>query len=53
VSLNHSIQITLLFIQEVDQNLPRTLNHLKLTISLHLTDEVYHLGHDDPNLMPV
>jgi hypothetical protein len=53
MSIYHGIQITLFLVQKVSQNLPRTFDHLQLTVSLHLTDKMYHLSHDDPDLVPI
>jgi hypothetical protein len=53
VGLYHRIQVTLLFVQKVEQDLPRTFDHFQLTVRLHLAHEMDHLGHYYPNLMPL
>jgi hypothetical protein len=38
---------------KVDERLPGTFNNFQLAESLHLPDEVYHLGLDDTAVVPV
>jgi len=51
--LNERIEIAFSLVGEVDEGLPRTLDHLELTEGLHLSKEVYHLRLDDTGMMPI
>lgn len=53
MSFNERIEITLPLLDELQKDLPGTLDDLQLTVRPHLANEVDHLRHDDADLMPV
>ena len=52
VSVNQSIQISLLLIQEINEDFPRAFDDLETTVRFQLTNEVYHFCHDNANFVP-
>ncbi len=53
MSFNQRVKVSLLPVEELHERLPRALDNLQITVSLHLPYEMYHLGVDDANLVPL
>jgi len=50
---NERIEVSLLLLNKLVEDLPRTFNDLHLAVCLGLADKMYHFRHDDANLVPL